>query len=224
MGMKIRSRMSNVFWVAGIATILFLGMSPAHAEDLTTDTIPDGFEKAGDFKPTYYWVALETESNAPRNRSLYGMDGSVIAQVTEQYWRSIRLEGTGRLLDGRVLNFGAWRRLPDGGRDILFREVDPYSPYGYGYENRPLVPFRSIAVDPEKIPLDSEIYIPAARGLVLPDGAIHNGYFRAVDIGQAIQDLRVDIFVSFGDQSRLFIDHGMRNMRPIEVYVRTSKR
>ncbi len=189
-----------------------------------SDPIPDGFVLSGNYKPTFYWVGMEQPSNAPRNKPLYGMDESVLVWVTERFWRKIRLEGTGRMLDGRVLNFGAWRNLPGGGRDILFREVDPYSPYGYGYEDRPLVPFRSIAVDPRKIPLDTEIYIPQARGAVLPDGAIHNGYFKAVDVGQAIQELRIDVFTAFGDQSRVFRANGLRNMVATPVYIRTSNR
>lgn len=188
-----------------------------------SDPIPEGFTHVGDYRPTFYWVGTEQRSSDQRTKELIGMDGTtVLARVTERYWRTIRLEGTGRLLDGRILNFGRW--AGEVGGQILWVEVDPYAPYGYGKDFRPLIPFRSIAVDPNKIPLDSEIYIPQARGAVLPDGAIHNGYFKAVDIGQAIQELRIDIFTSFGDQSRVFSDNGLRNMRPTPVYVRTSKR
>lgn len=188
-----------------------------------SDPIPEGFTHVGDYKPTFYWVGMEQRSSSPKTKELIGMDGTtVIARVTESYWRTIRLEGTGRLLDGRVLNFGRWAAEPGG--QILWVVVDPYSPYGYGKDFRPLVPFRSIAVDPNKIPLDSEIYIPQARGAVLPDGAIHNGYFKAVDIGQAIQELRIDVFTAFGDQTSVFSANGFRNMVPTPVYVRTSNR
>jgi len=49
----------------------------------------------------------------------------------------------------------------------------------------PLVPFRSIAVNPKKIAYGTVLYIPDAVGakVTLPDGstAIHDGYFIAAD-------------------------------------------
>ncbi len=75
-------------------------------------------------------------------------------------------------------------------------------PYGDGVRGMVIIPFRSIAVDPETIPFGSLVYIPAARGteLTLPDGshAIHDGYFFAADRGGAIKDEHIDVFVGIG--------------------------
>jgi len=71
-------------------------------------------------------------------------------------------------------------------------------PYGDGAAGYVVVPYRSLAVDPEVIPLGSVVYIPAARGqwVHLPDGewVRHDGWFFASDTGGAIRGHHVDIF------------------------------
>jgi 3D (Asp-Asp-Asp) domain-containing protein len=52
----------------------------------------------------------------------------------------------------------------------------------------PLRPYRSIAVDPNVIPLGSGVYIPAYRH----DG--HGGWFTAQDTGGAIIGRRIDVY------------------------------
>ena len=103
---------------------------------------------------------------------------------------------------------------------MLFRSVCPPSaPYGYGLENFVLKPFRSVAVDPSVVPIPSRVYIPAAKGALLPDGSVHDGFFEAVDIGEAIQNQRIDIFTAMGDQSAVFERHGLSNMKATPVYL-----
>ena len=80
----------------------------------------------------------------------------------------------------------------------------------------------SVAVDPKVIPIPSRVYIPAAKGAALPDGSIHDGYFEAVDIGDAIQNQRIDVFTAMGDQSAVFEKHGLSNMKPTAVYLVTE--
>ena len=80
---------------------------------------------------------------------------------------------------------------------ILFKRVD--SPYGDGTDGFILLPYRSIAVDQNLIPLGTVIYIPSARGveIELPSGEIvkHDGYFFAADIGSAINGNKIDTFI-----------------------------
>jgi 3D (Asp-Asp-Asp) domain-containing protein len=72
-------------------------------------------------------------------------------------------------------------------------------PYGDGAKTFVLVPYRTLAVDPEKIDLGSALYIPKARGvkIKLPHGstATHDGYFFAGDVGGAIKNNHVDFFL-----------------------------
>jgi 3D (Asp-Asp-Asp) domain-containing protein len=67
--------------------------------------------------------------------------------------------------------------------------------------------------------LGTKIFIPEAKGAKPPDGTIHDGVFYALDVGDAIQNRRIDIFTSFGDQSKVFSQHGLTNMKATEIFV-----
>lgn len=71
--------------------------------------------------------------------------------------------------------------------------------YGNGVGGHQLVPFRSIAVDPSHIAIGSLLYVPQARGstITLPSGQqlVHDGYFYAVDVGNAIRGNHIDTFI-----------------------------
>lgn len=70
--------------------------------------------------------------------------------------------------------------------------------FGNGVKNYRLVPYLTIAVDPNIIPYGSVIYIPQVRGAKVewPDGTLgaHDGYFFAGDTGGAIKDNHIDVF------------------------------
>lgn len=72
------------------------------------------------------------------------------------------------------------------------------NPFGDGVRNYPLIPYRTIAVDPNVIPYGTVLYIPDARGveLELPDGSVvtHDGYFFAGDTGGLIKQTHIDVF------------------------------
>jgi 3D (Asp-Asp-Asp) domain-containing protein len=76
--------------------------------------------------------------------------------------------------------------------------------YGEGVGGN-LVPYRTIAVDRALIPIGSVVYIPEARGIsvVLPSGdrAVHDGYFYAGDVGNAIKGNHIDIFLGIAKQN-----------------------
>lgn len=71
--------------------------------------------------------------------------------------------------------------------------------YGNGALGWPLVPYRTLAVDPKRLPLGSVIYIPKARGvrIVLPDGQalVHDGYFLAGNQGGSVDGSQIDVFI-----------------------------
>lgn len=71
-------------------------------------------------------------------------------------------------------------------------------PLGCGVRNQPLVPFRTIAVDPDVIPLESVVFVPELRGRTFRmDGRdyVHDGYLFAGDRGGAIKGTHVDVFM-----------------------------
>ncbi|HWW07413.1 3D domain-containing protein [Collimonas sp.] len=71
-------------------------------------------------------------------------------------------------------------------------------PFGDGVSGFILVPYRTIAVDPSRIPFGTALYIPKAKGVevtVVPGKTIrHDGYFFAADTGGAIKGQHIDVF------------------------------
>ncbi len=67
--------------------------------------------------------------------------------------------------------------------------------FGLGVRNYKLVPYRTIAVDQKMIPYGTVLFIPKAKGVKLPDGSIHDGYFFAGDTGSKIKGKHIDVFI-----------------------------
>lgn len=72
--------------------------------------------------------------------------------------------------------------------------------YGKGSFNNPLVPFKSIAC-PKEFKNNHKFFIPAAKGILLPDGTTHNGVFICHDRGGAIKGNHIDTFLGLVDYS-----------------------
>lgn len=180
---------------------------------------PSTLTEIGLLRPSYYWIALETNDGQPRNVPLLDMAGNTLQMVSQKFLTDLKMEGTGRLLNGKMVNFKGRVTKPDGTLETRWRWCGPEAPYGYGYEDLLLVPFKSVAVDPTVIPLGSRVYIPAVRGAPLPDGSIHDGIFYAIDIGAAIVDKKIDIFTSFGNQAAVFEKFGLETGKMTKIYL-----
>lgn len=77
-------------------------------------------------------------------------------------------------------------------------------PYGCGIRSIPLMPFRTIAVDPDFIPVGSVIYVPQLRGRLFNlqgRSWAHDGYLYAGDRGGAIVGQHIDVFHGNADDS-----------------------
>jgi 3D (Asp-Asp-Asp) domain-containing protein len=160
----------------------------------------------------FYWLAIETDAPRggacalPANRwvELYTPDGYFFGRVHEHYACSLKLEGSGLLPDDRVVNYTGPCKF---GYGTCFQQLDPREfPFGRGAGLRPLVPFKSVAVDPRVIHLGEPLYIPEFDGLALPDGSIHDGCVRADDVGGGIKGRKMDFFVVTYDNSRGLFD------------------
>ncbi len=150
--------------------------------------LPDGF------RLSYYWLAYESEYAFEKyDTDIYDRYGFWIGRYPQAFVYELKLEGTGFLRDGRLLNY-------DGpceyGIGTCFSALDlSEHPLGRGVQNRSLMPFRSVAVDPLLIPIGSPIFVPELVGVVLPDGTRHDGCLRADDQGGAIKGGKLDFFV-----------------------------
>ncbi len=151
------------------------------------------------FKLSFYWLAWESEyANAPYDTDIYTQQGFSIGKFPRTFVFELKLEGSGILRDGRVINYDGECNYGVG---TCFRQVDPKEhPLGMGGQGRPLQVFRSVAIDPRYIPIGTPLYIPQLVGIHMPDGTVHDGCVRADDTGGGIKQRKVDFFVeSYGN-------------------------
>ncbi len=150
--------------------------------------------QAEGFRLSFYWLAYESEYAAEAyDTPIYTRQGFYIGSFPSAFVFELKLEGSGILRDGRVLNY-------DGdcnyGMGTCFKTLTlDEHPLGAGVQGRPLVPFKSIAVYPRFIPIGATVYVPELVGVMMPDGSRHDGCLRADDMGGAIKEHKIDFFV-----------------------------
>jgi 3D (Asp-Asp-Asp) domain-containing protein len=136
------------------------------------------------------------------------------------------------MADGRVINYAGGCpqdkrsktpcRCPYG-YGTCFEQLDIADyPFGRGAGVRPLVPFKSVAIDPRLIPLGDPIYIPEFDGLTLPDGSIHDGCVRADDTGGGIKRRKMDFFVVTYGNFRFLLDQ-LQNVTWITPHIEAPR-
>lgn len=162
------------------------------------------------FRMTFYWMAVEhPKLPAEPRRDVYTRSGSLIGNFNESFIKELRMEGSGWLSDGTVVNYAGRCRYGIG---VCFDVLDRRRfPYGRGALGRPLVPYKSVAVDRKLVAIGDTLYIPELDGVQLPDGSFHDGCVRADDVGGMIRRRRMDLFVVKEDnfhqvQSQMWFD------------------
>jgi hypothetical protein len=170
----------------------------------------------------FYWLTAEADYqetqglNPPRGGAcampanqrveIYTRDGLFLAKVQERFACSLRLEGSGLMMDDRVVNYTGPCRYKFG-YTTCFEQLDTRQfPFGRGAGQRPLIPFKSVAVDSRVIAIGEPLYIPEFDGLTLPDGSIHDGCVRADDTGGGIKKRKMDFFVVTYGNFRFLLD------------------
>lgn len=175
------------------------------------------FEFVGSFRPTFYQTLDQADPawpDEPATEPLYRADGSLIATVEPSFKHRLDIEGSGRLRDGRVVNID--EKIDESWRYLIAKNAT----YGISERGSKLIPYRTIAVDPDVVKLGSVLYIPALKGIQLPSGEIHDGYVLAQDTGQGIDGYRMDLFVGFevDVDNTLTRSRQIHDMRPTCVY------
>jgi 3D (Asp-Asp-Asp) domain-containing protein len=148
----------------------------------------------GRFRLTYYYMPTETERRA-QSVQLFTRSCRKIARVSQVFSQKLRMQGGGKLADGRVLIYAG--SCPCGsGPCYGFAPRD--HEWGTGANDRPLSPFRSVAVDPSRVSIGSLLYIPELDGLTMPGaepygGFVHDGCVVADDRGGGIRGKQLDL-------------------------------
>jgi 3D (Asp-Asp-Asp) domain-containing protein len=158
--------------------------------------LPAPGKKLGRFRFTFYWVVSQEEDPAePAVRVLRDAQCQRIARVGKRFAGRLELEGTGVLNDGRILNADGHCRC--GGP--CYKVAAPDVRWGLGILNRPLSPFRSVAVDRRLVEVGHWLYVPELVGKMMPGAApwggfVHDGCVLTDDIGGGIRGRHVDFF------------------------------
>lgn len=153
----------------------------------------------------------------PAQVSLPACGGGSIATVSHGFLKSVKMQGSAKLCDGRVVGV---RKLSP----LCFVVVPEGFPWGMTASGRAATPFRSIAVDPKVFPLGHWYYVRELDGLSLPPPAeskVHDGCVHADDVGGAVKNELVDLFVGPHDAVKALgdrVNNGSFHMVEADAY------
>jgi 3D (Asp-Asp-Asp) domain-containing protein len=133
---------------------------------------------------------------------------------------SVAGKGNGSLVDCALPEFSCPRCAAfdlGSNRFVKLASTDGLGAKAYG-----LVPYRTIAVKASGgLKLGAVIYIPAARGLKLPNGKKHDGYFFVADIG-AMGRNQIDLYTGTKPLRWKILGSGTTRSRSVSAYVITD--
>lgn len=162
---------------------------------------------------TYYYLEDESlDHNTPRETPILDMKGNLIAKTSAVWKKKVNIEGSGKLKDGRVINYA-------GTVSGSVRYSVVKAAYGMGVGGCELVPYRTIAVDPKVVPYGSVVSIKELIGAVGADGKKHDGLWVAADTGGAIKKDRVDLFMGTDIKGVLYRSAKLKTLQPLTVTV-----
>ena len=101
------------------------------------------------------------------------------------------------------------------------RFVKLMSADGLGAKTYGLVPYRTIAVKQNRLKYGTVLFIPAARGLKLPNGKKHDGYFFVADTG-ALQLSQIDLYTGLKPLPWKILGSGTKRSKSVTAYVVTD--
>lgn len=170
----------------------------------------------GRLRPTvyYYPVINEDRRKCDRKRDLIDSDGKRLARVCEATRASCRLQGSCAIIkNGKKRTFNIKGQVD--GIDRFFETTKDACRFGYGVKSSCLDPFYTVAADLNIYRPGDVIYVPIVRGIELPDGSKHSGYFLVRDAGRnIIGKTRFDFFtghISWRDDENPFTKAGLAN-------------
>lgn len=116
-------------------------------------------------------------------------------------WCRMAIEGSG-IVDNVSYNYAgvssAYKvRCPHKASGKVKYKLSKYK-WGEGNKSNPLRPFHSLATDQRVIPYGAKVFIPEAKGVkyfIDKKEYTHNGIFYADDVGGAIKNNHIDVFV-----------------------------
>lgn len=219
--------------LAGLVTGLVLinptqGLAFSQAEEIENEDMM----KIPDVRPTTYYIANEAKVSCKgkygrkfysgkERQNLLTPNGKFIANVCSRFGALLLMEGSGILKDrgaGEIpVNYG--RKVKGQARYTILNRCK----FGEGVRgDLCLLPYHTIATDNKVHKVDEILYIPAAKGIQLPDGTTHDGTFIVRDTGGAFKGTagkRVDLFVGTApDFDNVFQRAGFDKTRALQAF------
>lgn len=175
-------------------------------------------------RPTFYVLAEEKNTspsgiyngvhyNGSEVRNIKSVNGSIIAKTNGRFYAHLCMQGSGELKDGRRVTWVANYRFK-----LLKGNCMGITSTGY-----PVINFHTLAVNKNEMPYKGVYYIPKTKGLKLPSGEVHDGFWFAHDTGGAsafngTPKHRIDMFVGYMKNIKFMANNGIPNMKPLKIY------
>jgi hypothetical protein len=170
----------------------------------------------GFVRPTVYYfpVINEDKRKCEKDYILRDEEGEKILSLCEKTRASCRLQGSCAIIqDGKKRTFNILGNF--AGKDRFFETSKDVCRFGFGVKASCLDPFYTVAADLSIYRPGDVIFVPIARGIELPDGTKHSGYFIVRDTGRNILGkTRFDFFtghISWRDDENPFSNAGLAN-------------
>ncbi len=199
-----------------LSLLVVVSCSDSHTDKQNSVRVLTESERQRFATPTIYYVPRYSKfdhQDCPSNQKvdLLHPDNRLMVTSCRRVYRSCQMQGTCQIeLNGKRVLINVDRVNEKGVR--TFRLVDQtYCKFGLGnasdrvrgYKRMCVDPYYSVAADLSIYNLGDVIYIPALKGITLPNGELHNGYVIVRDSGSMIKGHgRFDFFTGFLGMSR----------------------
>lgn len=184
---------SSFFTIA----LLFCSSSLTDAAPLGSKRSLSSCYKQGSSELTYYWIPKEGDGDmnnhgktvqltGSKTETLVDSNNKVIAKVSKATKDKFKMEGTGLLENGMLLNLGE-------STDVYMKLDRSETPYGVGSNGHALTPWVSVASN--DITVGTTLYVKELDGVELPNGETHNGCVRVDDESWSFDGCQLDFFI-----------------------------
>lgn len=183
----------------------------------------NAFAQTKKLNPTIYYIKSINmkKQNCDSKKVIHSVSGKPMLKVCAYDYKTCVIEGTCAIKKNdevTIINF-----MEEKAGLYLFKVVDKKTcPFGYGVKKICLDPYFSVAADLKYHKPGDVIFVEDLKGVKLPNGEVHDGFFIVRDKGGAIKGAnRFDFYtglVTYRDDANPFTPLGFSNQRAAFSY------
>lgn len=169
------------------------------------------YKKIHPQSPTFYYTAFEHTFSGKKTNRILDSTGRTISACKSDFYRFLVQQGSGILEDGRSINIVRGERF----------QLLPKNCLGITKSGYRVIPYHTLAVNPREMPYGNVYFIPKTRGIRLPNGTIHDGFWFAHDTGAAFTGTiqhKIDLYVKNKTGQHIFESKNIKSHHPIKIY------